>query len=775
MADGQVRAIQPKAVEEVPRTWQRSPASPVSPPTESGTRDRSASPELRAIPAHGGQRKQPAEWHLPPDGADIDDSLASCLCLLAGLLGRPISLEALKAGLPQDGNGFSPGLCIRAAERADLSARMLRRPELRSILPVTLPCILLLEDGGACVLLRFLPDACIEVALPDAGGGTRSIEISELEKHYTGYAIFVRPRLAFDSRAPDESHSQTRSWFWGTLTKFWPIYSHVLLASVLINSFAVALPLFIMNVYDRVVPNNALETLWVLSLGIGTVLVFEFLMRNLRSYFVDVAGKNADVIIANDLIAQVMAMRLDRKPPSIGALANNLREFESLRDFFTSGTLVALVDLPFIFLFIGVIWLIAGPVAMIPLATVPLVIGAGLLLQSPLRHAVQQNYRQSAQKHALLVEAIGGLETIKASRAEGQVQRRWQRFVGATAETSRKARLISTLSTTFAQVSAQFATIGVIVYGVYRIADGDLTIGGLIACTILTSRALAPLGVVAAMITRFQQSRVALRALDTLMNTQTERPKDKNFLARPRLAGQIEFKNVVFAYPGQEDHALEGTSFRIKAGEKVGIIGRIGSGKTTIGRLCLGLYEPASGAVLIDGTDTRQLDPADIRRNVGCVSQDTYLFFGSVRENICFGEPQADDQAVLRAATIAGVTDFLRTHPLGFDLQVGERGQDMSGGQRQAVTIARALLCDPPIIVLDEPTSHMDNSTEALFKQRLSRTLASKTLVLITHRSSLLTLVDRLLVVDSGRIVADGPRDTVLAALKQGHVRAAAE
>ncbi len=453
-------------------------------------------------------------------------------------------------------------------------------------------------------------------------------------------------------------------------------------------------------------------------------------------------------------------------------MANNLREFESLREFFTSGTLIALVDLPFILLFVAVIWLIAGPIAYVPLIAVPLVILVGAMLQFPLRRVVEKTQREASQKHAILVETIDGLETIKATAAEGRVQRAWERFVGLTAASAGKARFLSGLATTFAQVTIQMSIVFVVVAGVYQIADGNLTMGALVAATILTGRALAPLGAVAGMLTRLQQSRVALKSLDDIMKRPIERPADKTFLNRPRLSGQIEFKDVKFSYPGQDIAALDGLSFKINPGERVGILGRIGSGKSTVARLSMGLYDPAEGSVLMDGIDIRQIDPADLRRNIAYVSQDNYLFYGSVRDNISFGSPHVDDETIIRAANIAGVTEFLRTHPHGFDLQVGERGMALSGGQRQAVVIARALLLDPPIVVFDEPTSHMDISSEAILKKRFERFLAGKTVVLITHRASLLSLIDRLIILDKGKVVADGPKDQVLASLKQGRVQA---
>jgi len=712
------------------------------------------------------------DWQVAASAVNFEDPLLTCLSFVAGLIQRPISEQALKSGLPHGGEAITPELAIQAAHRAGLAARLVRRQKVTDIQPLTLPCILLLKGRNACVLTALPDKKSAEIVSPE-GGGTRNLSIAQLQEQYTGYAIFLRAEFKFDRRASDIRLAHTRPWFWGTISRFWPIYNHVFLASVLINLFAIASPLFIMNVYDRVVPNNAIETLWVLALGVAIVFVFEFVMRNMRTYFVDTAGKNADVIIASRLLEHVMGMKLGHRPPSTGALASNLREFESLREFFTSGTLVAFVDLPFIFLFVAVIWIVAGPLALIPMAVVPVVIIAGGILQFPLRNIIEKTHKEQSQKHALLFETIDGVETIKATAAEGRVQKAWERFVGLTARSASKAAFINSLASTIAQLSIQMTTVAVVVAGVYMIAEGEITMGALIAATILTGRALQPLGSVATMLTRLQQSRVALKALDTLMNTPIERDPNKTFLHRPHLNGEVEFQNVSFAYPGRQEKALDGLSLKVEPGEKVGVLGRVGSGKSTLARLTLGLYEPAEGAILADGTDIRQIDPADLRRNIGYVSQDNYLFFGSVRDNIAFGAPHLDEQTVARAAEVAGVADFTRGHPLGFDLQVGERGMGLSGGQRQAIVIARALVLDPPILLLDEPTSSMDNSSEALFKMRLEKILPGKTLILVTHRASLLSLVDRLVVVDGGKVVADGPKEDVLKALRSGQLRAA--
>jgi ATP-binding cassette subfamily C protein LapB len=466
-----------------------------------------------------------------------------------------------------------------------------------------------------------------------------------------------------------------------------------------------------------------------------------------------------------------MAMQSEHKPDSTGSLANNLREFESLRDFFSSTTLLGIVDLPFLAIFVAIIFLIGGPLGYIPIIAIPMVVLVGVLIQYPLQRFIEDGFKESTQKNALLVEIINGLETIKSNLAEGALQRRWEKIIGMSAASSSKSKALANFSISFAHLSAQLVSVAIIIFGVYRISEGELTMGGLIACNILVGRAMAPLGAVAAVLTRLQQSRMALKSLDLLMQIPNERPEGKEFVRQKDIDASITFHQVTYQYPGAETRALNNVSLHIARGEKVGIIGRMGSGKSTLGRLCQGLYHPGQGAVKVGGIDIQQLDIADLRRKIGYVSQDNYLFYGSVKDNIALGLPYADDQAILQAANIAGVTDFLRLNPAGFSLQVGERGMNLSGGQRQAVTIARALLQTPDILILDEPTSSMDNATEILLRQGLTEEIKDMTLILITHRHSMLSLVDRLIVIDSGKIIADGPKAKVLADLKNERVR----
>ena len=627
---------------------------------------------------------------------------------------------------------------------------------------MVLPVVLLLKGRSACVLVRRPGPGRVEVIFPESGTGAHTLDTKELAESYDGYAIFVRPQFQFHRHDQATREDSAGSWFWGTLRQFWGTYSQVLVAAALINSFAIASPLFVMNVYDRVVPNRAIETLWVLAIGISTVIAFDLLLKTLRGYFVDNAGKRADVLLSSRIFEHVLNLKMSVRPESAGAFANQLRDFESLRDFFTSATLVALVDLPFLGLFLLVIWSIGGPVVYVPLAAVPIVILGGLLVQYPLRHAIRRTTEEASQKQGVVVETIGALETVKSLGAEGKMQREWERFVGQAAKTGLTARTISQLGINLAGTATQLVTVGVVVVGVYQISEGNITIGALIACTILSGRTMAPLAQVAGLLSRLHQSMAALKMLNDIMALPVERSPDKRFLSRTIENGAVEFQNVTFSYPVSDLPALSDVSFRVEPGERVGILGPIGSGKTTISKLLINLYEPQEGAVLIDGTDVRQIDPADLRRAAGVTMQDVLLFHGSMRDNIAMGVAYADDSMILEAATLAGVHEFVSRHPHGYDLMIGERGQTLSGGQRQCIALARAFLSDPPILMLDEPTSMMDMASERQFAERLKTELENKTLVLITHRPSLFHLVDRLIVMGQGRIVADGPRDVIL-------------
>ncbi|PUE05156.1 MAG: type I secretion system permease/ATPase [Candidatus Sedimenticola endophacoides] len=501
---------------------------------------------------------------------------------------------------------------------------------------------------------------------------------------------------------------------------------------------------------------------------VATLLIlFDFILKSLRAYFVDNAGKRADVLLSSRIFEQVLNLKLHACPSSSGVFANRLREFETLREFFSSAFVVALVDLPFILLFLVIIYLIGGSVVLAPAIAVPVVLLTGVLLQWPLRRAVDKEIDQKSQKHGVILETIGALETVKALGAESRMQMEWERFVGQAAKTSLGARLITGTGINFSQMIMQLVTVGVVVLGVYQIIAGEMSIGGLIACTIIAGRAMAPLGQIAGLLSRFNHAMAALKSLNEIMALPVEREPGTRFLSRSEVRGEVEFKDLTFAYPGAEIPALRELNFHIAPGEKVAFIGPVGSGKTTVSRLLAGFYEPTEGAVLIDSTDVRQIDPADVRSHIGMVMQEVILFQGTVRDNIAIGAPFADDAMILEAAKLAGVHDFVSRHPQGYDWVVGERGSALSGGQRQAIGLARALLSNPDILVLDEPTSMMDMQAEKAFMTRLGQALGDKTLVLITHRPTLLALVDRIIILGNGSIVRDDARSRVMRMAKK--------
>jgi ATP-binding cassette, subfamily C, bacterial LapB len=694
------------------------------------------------------------------------DPLANCLAAVTRLLGNPVSREALLAGLPLEEGRLTPALFVRAAERAGLSAS-LQRLAISAIPNAALPVVLLLDGRDACVLV-----ARDESSATIFNGETLSLEA--LAARYTGSAILLAPAMRFAAGTGSERILRTHHWFWGTLARSWPLYGEVAAASVLINIFTVLSPLFFMNVYDRVVPNKAFETFWVLALGVLLMYLFDLALKTLRGYFLDAAGRRADVALSAALFEQVMNMRLDAGQQSVGVLANNLREFESLRDFFTSATISALIDLPFVVLFIAVIWGIGGPyMALVPAAAIPIVLLTGFALQVPLRNRIRRLFRASEAKHATLIETLGAIEAVKSLGAASQLQRKWESIVGYVAAESLGTRVLSAFAVNFSAWVQLSVGVGVLAVGVYLVGDAQLTLGGLIACTIIAARALAPLTQIASLLVRYHQAMSALVALNKIMEAPRDRPREPSFVHRPRLRGDVQFRDVVFRYPGQPIDALSGVSFSIRAGQRVGIIGRVGSGKSTIAKLIVGLYQPSAGAVVVDGTDARQIDPADLRRNIGYVPQNLVLFSGTVRDNLLIGAAGATDAALLRAASLAGLEEHTRRHPLGFDLPVGERGEGLSGGQRQAIALARALVTDPPILLLDEPTHAMDHSAEERLKSQLGAELKDKTLIIITHRESLLSLVDTLLIVERGKVVAQGAKDLVLRALAEGKIAAA--
>jgi ATP-binding cassette subfamily C protein LapB len=691
-----------------------------------------------------------------------------CLAILAAEYGRRTTAVALSAGLPVHGQTMAtPAAFVRAADRISMTARMVRRSLSDIVNSPTLPCIIVLKNNHACIV-RGKVKGGVEVIFPETPDTPVVMGAADLQARYHDYAFFVRPRALLDGRSGPRQIEEGRDWFWSALWRNKNIYYEVGLSAIVVNLLALASPLFTMNVYDRVVPNASFSTLWVLAGGVFVAYLFDFLLKNIRSHFVDTAGRKADNVISARIFEQMLGMKMAARPPSVGVHAANLKEFETLRDFFTSATIIAVIDFPFILLFLVLIFMIAGPVAIVPAVLVPIVIGVGILLQRPLDKVIKESMREGAFKSGLIFETLSGLETIKAQAAEGHIQRKWEELTEQSSLTNVKARGIASFGVNFAAFCANIASVGMVVYGVYLITNGDITMGALVASVILSGRVMAPLASVAAILTKYSQSKESLVRLNELMKAPVERPLNQTFVSMPVMKGKVDFRDVVFRYPHQKTPAVNGISFSMEAGEHVGVIGAVGSGKTTIERLILNLYQPESGSIQIDGVDVRQLDPADLRRNIGVVQQTPYLFFGTVRENITLGHESVPDSAVMRAAEMAGVMDFLRDSEAGLDTQVGERGESLSGGQRQAIAIARSLLYDPPILLLDEPTASIDPGSERRLYTHLKELIKGKTILLVTHKSAVLGLVDKLILMDRGKIIAAGPRDEVIQKLTSG-------
>lgn len=558
-------------------------------------------------------------------------------------------------------------------------------------------------------------------------------------------------------------------WFWGCFWEERGAYAKVAIAAFMINLFALVSPLYIMNFYNHVLPKQAFETGWVLSIGAGMFFVFDFIIKTLRSYFIDTVSRKSDIVVGQKIYRQVLDAKLGTRNGSIGSFANSLREFDALREFFNSATVTGIVDFPFSLLFIIAIWMIGGAsIALLLLFLYVLVLLLTYGMQIPVRRKVHQALHTADQKYGLLVETIGALETIKGVSGEPALLARYGHLLSLAAEAGQKSRFYSGLSVHFSAFVQQFSVIIIVLMGMYLIAEQSMSIGALIAAVMLSSRAIAPIGALAALVNKYHQAKSAYRMLDKIMQAPVENPPDHTFLKRPSIAGHFQFKNLSFTYPHADMPALQQVTLQISPGEKIGIVGRIGSGKSTLVKLLLRFYDAEEGALLADNTDIRQIDPADLRRQIAYMGQDTNLMSGTIRENIALGKPDADDAAILAAAEISGAHDFIRHHPRGYDLLLPERGESLSEGQRQAIALARTLLMDTSILVLDEPTASMDAGTEDKVLRALEKKIQDKTVLFVTHKPALLRLVTRLIVMEGGKVALDGPRDQVLQALAGG-------
>jgi ATP-binding cassette subfamily C protein LapB len=688
---------------------------------------------------------------------------------------KPVSTAVLFSGLPRE-RFLKPDIALRMMEKNGFGAAWVKR-EPEDFFSWLFPIVVTRKDGSACILLsregNNKKTVSYTLVLPEENGGRVVLSNEDFREIYSGYAMLCSPKPQSDRRGDDVTPEFRRkgNWLISTLWRFRHYFLSAAFAAVLANVLTISTVFFTMNVYDRVVPTQAYATLWSLATGVSVAIIFEFVIRLIRAHLLDIAGKKADLLLGGALFSQMLGMRMENRPQSTGSFASQFRDFETVRDFVTSATLATISDIPFCLLFLGVIYMIGGPLAFVPMTTVPLIIIVSLAVQWPLSRVMNENTREIAQRQGLLIESIDGLETLKSVQGEGVMQRRWDNSSALAAESARKSKVLTSFMTTFMSFIQQVNTVVMVVTGVYLIHDGQLSMGAMIGSIILTSRILAPFGLVVGLATRFQQARMAYKSLSRMMENKGERDPDITYLSSPSFTGGLALKNVSFSYPQAAmitpPPVLNDVSFSITRGERVAILGSIGSGKSTLLKVIARLLRPVAGGVFIDNVDSTQIDPADWRSSVGFVGQESRLFYGSLRDNLMLGNPAATTEELLRVIRLTGVDRIAAGHPLGFEMQVGEGGTLLSGGQRQLVSLARTLLLRPGILLMDEPTSAMDSMTEARFIGQLKKVVADETLIIVTHRMSLLELVDRLIILENGKVVADGPKATILAALRK--------
>jgi len=682
------------------------------------------------------------------------DPLINCIQQFLKIDGTSISAQSIFDLSTASDNGFEAKHVVEVLTECGYRAS-LGKVSLGKITDNMCPMVIFDKNSDPRLLYGVSDERIYRVASPKDDFVEKYLNETDAQENFSGYAILARLEQTETAKA------ENKSWFFSALLRSKWLYFQVIIAAVMSNFLGLSSSLFIMVVYDRVVPNEAIESLIALTIGVSIALGFDFVIKTLRAHFIDKAGQRADSTIARKIFQSILQIKPKSKQQSSGAVASVVREFDTLRDFFTSATLVAIVDLPFVFFFVGVIYLIAGPLAYVPLAAVPLVFIVGLAIQPFLAKIASSSMKSGMSKQAILIETLGGIETIKATGSGRLMSKRFENAAVEQSDLGLKNRMFSQFAINFAASIQQFAQIATIFFGVFLIQDGTITMGAMIAAVILGGRTLAPLSQLASALTRANSARQAYKSLDALMKTTTTSTDTEHGLSRPSLSGAIEFKNVTYTFPETNSPILENLSFKIEAGQKVSLVGRMGSGKSTIARLASGLIAPDKGAILLDGVDVQQINKTDFLRNVGVMLQDSWLFSGTVKENLQMGFLEYKDDHILNIAKISGVDDFIGINQLGYDLQLSERGAGLSGGQKQSINLCRALLHSPSLLILDEPTSSMDTATEATVLTRLREYISDKTLLVITHRNSVLKLVDRILVIENGSIVTDASPEQI--------------
>lgn len=711
----------------------------------------------------------------------IESSVIDALVLFTKLHGKPYSKEVLVEGLPiPEGQSVpklfsvkadgSRGLFSRAAKRAGFKTKVAKL-DLDEISSLVLPCIILLKTAdnnevNACILESF--DETREhahIILPEIGEVVNTVKYEDLKSEYFGMAFFLKREFRFESEDFKLIDRKQKHWFWDTVHTIKYIYKDVLLASLVINLFMIATPIFTMNVYDRVIPTAAFDTLWIFALGVVVVYIIDLGLRFTRTYLLEVAGKKADIIMSSMIFEKVMDLKISVIPKPIGSFANVLKEFESIRSFMASSTIAILIDLPFVFIFLFTIYFVAGQLVWVTIVSMLIILVYTISVKDRMLESVKETSGASSLKNGVLIESISNLETIKSLNALSLAQYKWEEATGEIAEKGIKTKTLSSAIGTVSSFVTQLNTVLLIIFGAYMVDSQTLTTGALVATVIMSGRALGPMGQVAGMIAYYQHIVSVYQSIENVMNLECEHPEDKQFVRRPAFKGEIEFKNVTFSYPGTEQKQLIDINFKIKQGEKVAILGKVGSGKSTIQKLILGFYYQEEGSVLIDGIDVKQIDPVEIRANISYMPQEVVLFAGTARSNMLLKNHKASDEEMLEAANVSCASDFINKHPKGFELPIVEKGENLSGGQAQSIALARTVLDNSALFILDEPTKSFDSGTANRIRENLKEFLKEKTVILITHNPADLVLVDRIIVLDAGKKSHDGTKEEVLSKL----------
>ena len=724
----------------------------------------------------------PADPALSPAAGLAEDALAQALVWLTRHHGNERSVASLFEG-QQISGPVGPDQALRALREAGYNAGLVQRA-IGDFHDLLLPVVLLLKSGDACLLLARRPQsagpAICTLRMPGQLPGQQADELiaseTELCAEYSGLALVATPLPRPTTISPNASAEQAAAlrsgsghWLWGTMRRFIPYYRAALLAALLSNTLMLVTGTITSVIYDKVIPHQAFVTLWALAVAGGLAVVFDLAARQLRTHLIDLAGKKADLLVGSMLFRQSLGVRMEHRPESAGAYSHIIGQIELVREFFSSASLSAISDLPFVLIFIVMIFVMAGPLGWVMVVAVPLILGAAWLIQGSLRRATTANMQQKADLHGLLVEAVEGIEDIKATGAQGRFLHHYEQSTAASSLSQLQSRRLTSLTMNLSMISQQVVTLVMLVWGVYLIEAKVISGGALMGGVMFAMRAIGPLTSVVMLTTRYQGAQAAMRALDRVMQQPTERETGRSYIPVRELSGKVALSDVSFSYPappGQEaPKVLRSVSLRFEAGERVAILGRIGSGKSTILRLIAGLYRPSDGMVDVDGVDLRQLDPSDFRAGVGYVPQDSRLFNGTLRDNVLLGRASADATRLVQVARLTGLARVAESHPLGWDLPVGASGGLLSGGQRQLVALTRSLITEPRILLMDEPTSSMDAQSEMAFLRQLQQAAKGCTLVVVTHRPAVLELVQRIIVIDAGKVVMDGPKAQVLAAL----------